>query len=58
MITKKLGPVGGTVPYEVYGKSTDTKPTDVPNGSIFIEMDTSKIYFFNENEAEWLAWGV
>lgn len=35
--------------------STDTKPTDgqIANGSDAIEMDTSKIYFFDEDNATW-----
>ena len=40
---------------EVACLSTDTKPTEgVANGSICIEMDTGKIYMFNEAGAEWL----
>lgn len=35
--------------------STDTKPTTgIANGSILLEMDTSKVYVFNEAGAEWL----
>ena len=35
--------------------STDTKPTEgIKNGSICIEMDTGKIYMFNEAGTEWL----
>lgn len=43
-----------------YGLSTDTpKPTDgVGNGSAFIEMDTSKVYFFDAGNSEWLEWGA
>ena len=38
--------------------STDTKPTDgVANGSVCIEMDTGKVYMFDETNAEWLEWG-
>ena len=38
-----------------YGLSTDTKPTtDLANGSIFIEIDTSTAYFFDEENEEWL----
>lgn len=38
-----------------FGLSTDTKPTtDLANGSIFIEIDTSKAYFFDEENKEWL----
>lgn len=40
---------------EVACLSTDTKPTEgVANGSICIEMNTGKIYMFNEAGAEWL----
>ena len=42
-----------------YGLSTDTKPTKgVGNGSAFIEMDTSKVYFFDAGNSEWLEWGA
>lgn len=41
--------------YLVEGKclSTDTKPTDVANGSCLIEMDTSDVYFFDEQNKTW-----
>lgn len=40
---------------EIACLSTDTKPTEgVANGSILIEMNTGKIYMFNEAGAEWL----
>lgn len=40
---------------EAYGTSDDTKPTGdaVGNGSVFIEMDTGKVYFFDETNTEW-----
>ena len=44
-----------------YGLSTDTKPTvdsGAGNGSAFIEMDTSKVYFFDAENSEWLEWGA
>lgn len=42
-----------------YGLSTDTKPTTaVGNGSAFIEMDTSSLFFFDESSTEWLEWGA
>lgn len=43
-----------------YGLSTDTpKPTEgVGNGSALIEMDTSKVYFFDAGNSEWLEWGA
>lgn len=45
-------------PVTYYGLSTDTKPvTGVANGSAFIEMDTSKRYFFDAANATWREWG-
>lgn len=47
---------------ELRGLSTDTKPTDyfagyaVRNGSIFVEIDTAKLYMFDEEHSEWKAW--
>ena len=39
--------------------STDTKLTEgIANGSVCIEMDTSKLYFFDAVNAEWLEWGA
>lgn len=38
-----------------HGLSTDTKPTDCTNGSVFIELDTAKIYLFNEAALTWHA---
>lgn len=36
--------------------SSDTKPTvGIQNGSICIEMDTGKIYFFDEDNHVWRA---
>lgn len=48
---------GQTTYAELRGMSTDTKPTTIGNkkignGSVFIEIDTQKILFFDaENEA-------
>ncbi len=40
--------------YEFRGLSTDVKPTErVGNGSIFIEMDTGKVYMFDKQNTEW-----
>ena len=36
--------------------SGDTKPTDVFNGSILFEMDTSKVYMFDQANNEWKEW--
>ena len=41
--------VTGEKTYEYRGLSTDVKPTKhVGNGSVFIEMDTGKVYIFDE----------
>lgn len=35
--------------------STDTKPTDgLANGSILVEVDSGKVFFFNEAASEWV----
>ena len=35
--------------------STDTKPTDgIANGSLCLEMNTGKIYAFNESGSTWV----
>lgn len=44
----------GTNLYEIYGLSTDEKPTDVLNASVYYEMDTKKIYLFDEQNKVWL----
>lgn len=43
---------------ELRGLSTDTKPTKVGNkgivnGSLFVEIDTQKIFFFDEDSQTW-----
>lgn len=38
--------------------STDTKPTDVANGSILVEMDTGTVYTFDEANSTWRAFTV
>ena len=39
---------------QIDGISTDTKPTDVPNGSRFLELDTGKVYMFDADSSVWL----
>lgn len=44
---------------EFRGLSTDNKPSsinngDILNGSTFIEMDTQEIYFYDEENSEWV----
>lgn len=39
---------------ELAGLSTDTKPTSgIANGSTYIEMDTGKVYFFDQENNSW-----
>lgn len=40
------------------GLSTDGKPTDASNGSVFIEMDTGKLYFYDATGETWREWGA
>lgn len=45
---------------ELRGLSTDTKPTEINgatigNGSVFIETDTKKLSFYDEESQEWLG---
>ena len=40
---------------EYYGKSADEKPVaGVKNGDIFCEMDTGKVFLFDEDTSAWL----
>lgn len=49
---------GEIISAELRGLSTDTKPTEIgdktiANGSVFIEIDTGKIYFFDGDSKTW-----
>ena len=62
MITtmKKSAPLsasGMLMYYEFTGLSSDTKPTDekIADNSIFLELDTGKIYYFANNS--WVELG-
>ena len=40
------------------GLSTEAKPTeDLATGSFFIELDTGKVYYFNEASTTWAIFG-
>ena len=51
---------GGTYEFSFKGLSTDTKPTTsynnmaIANGSIFLEIDTQSLKFYDEEGAQWL----
>lgn len=36
------------------GLSTDTKPTDAKNADAFLEMNTGKVFIFDEDNATWI----
>ena len=42
----------------LFGLSGDSKPTDVGNGSVIVEMDSGKLYFFNADAGTWVEWGA
>ena len=40
---------------EAFGLSTDSKPTSgIITGSTFVEVDTAKVYLFNESSSAWV----
>jgi len=49
--------------YSFTGLSTDTKPTrtykntQIQNGSQFVEMDTGKVFMYNETSHAWVEFG-
>ena len=42
------------IQHEMYGLSTDEKPTDVGNASTFYEMDTKTVFMFDAQNKRWL----
>ena len=36
------------------GRSIDTKPIDVANGSVYEEIDTGRIYRFDAENKQWV----
>ena len=47
--------------FELRGLSDDEKPTvkigneEIGNGSVFIEMDTAKLYFYDKTTDDWVG---
>lgn len=39
--------------WDLRGLSADEKPTELPNGSTFLEMDTGDVYIFDEEHYQW-----
>ena len=52
-IYRKEGAVKDKQEIELRGLSTDNKPTNVENGTIFIEINTGKIYMFDAVSKTW-----
>lgn len=48
------GEMTRTSGWDFRGLSSDTKPTDCPNGSTFLEMNTGKVFAFDETGKQWL----
>ena len=53
-VTKLIRSIEGKELVEIACLSTDTKPTNVCNGSLCLEMDTGKVYAFNETASTWV----
>ena len=54
----KVKPDGDYISTELRGLSTDTKPTEISgkkidNGSVFIEIDTGKLYLYDLDSQTW-----
>lgn len=39
---------------QYFGLSTDTKPEEAQNASVFYEMNTQKVFMFDEQNKEWI----
>lgn len=39
--------------WDLRGLSSDDKPTNCPNGSTFLEMDTGNVYAFDKANTQW-----
>ena len=53
-VYRKEGAVKDKQEVELRGLSTDEKPTeDIVNGTVFVEIDTGKIYMYDLENEEW-----
>lgn len=57
----KYGDKDNRLPVEIRGLSTDEKPIEtiegiaIDNGSVFLEIDTGDVYFFDIDTKQWLV---
>lgn len=47
------GDVTITTGWDLRGLSSDTKPTNCPNGTTFLEMNTGKVFAFDGAAKQW-----
>lgn len=51
--------VDGKKYVEIYGTSSESKPTDgIVTGSVFVEVNTGKVFLFNEDSSSWVEVGA
>lgn len=44
---------------EIYGTSSESKPTEnIVTGSVFVEVNTGKVFLFNEDSSAWVEQGA
>lgn len=48
-----IGGVANTNAIEIWGLSTEEKPNDVPDCSVFLEKDTGDVYVFESSNTTW-----
>lgn len=48
--------LNGSTPNYV-GQSLDDKPTNVPDNTLFLELDTGDFYFYSSEDADWFKVG-
>lgn len=57
-ITNAGGVERGKQYVEYSGLSTDSKPSNnLLNGSVFFEIDTQDVYFYDEENSQWIKAG-
>ena len=43
---------------EYYGLSSDNKPKDAKNADVFYEMDTTKVFLYDQSGKAWVEQGL
>ena len=55
MVTRTTDYADARAPWIYFGMSTDDKPSDGPNGSAFVEIDTGIVSFYDAEGGNWHA---